>query len=117
MSTLKVDTLQTTGGAGLYPALAWATYELDGGTPSIIADGGVSSVTDLGVGEPQFNLDTALPAANGSCWNTPALYDTAVEFPLQGGGYITATTHWKVYCGSNTNTQKDWDLGYTGLIR
>ena len=117
MSTLKVDSLQTTGGAGLYPALAWATYELDGGTPSIIADGGISSITDLGVGEPQFNLTTALLAANGSCWNTGALYSEGQEFPLQTGGYITSTTAWKVYCGSSSTTQADWDLGYSGLIR
>jgi hypothetical protein len=103
--------------AGNFTAKAWATYELDGGTPSIIADGGISSITDLGVGEPQFNLDTALPAANGSCWNTPALYSNGAEYALQGGGYITATTHWKVYCGSSSTTQVDWDLGYSGLIR
>jgi hypothetical protein len=87
------------------------------GTASITADGGVSSLTDLGTGEPQFNLDTALPAANGTCWNTPGLYSNAAEYAVQAGGYITATTHWKVYCGSSTISQDDWDLGYSGLIR
>ena len=116
MSTLKVDSLQTTGGAGLYPAKAWVTYSTTG-TPSITADGGVSSLTDLARGEPQFNLDTALSAANGSCWNTPALYAGGEEYALQSGGYITATTHWKVYCGSSGVTQYDWTLGYSGLIR
>ena len=116
MSTIKVDNLQTTGGAGLYPARAWVTYEMDG-TASILADAGVSSLSDLGTGTPQFNLDTALPAANGSCWNTPALYSGGQQYAVQGGGYITATTHWKGYCGSNTTSQVDWDLGYSGLIR
>ena len=69
MSTIKVDTLQTTGGAGLYPAKAWVTYSMSG-TASITADAGVSSLTDLGTGTPQFNLDNSLPAANGTCWNT-----------------------------------------------
>jgi hypothetical protein len=118
MSTLKVNTLEeaTAGGATFYTAKAWVTYSMDG-TASITADGGVSSLTDLGTGEPQFNLDTALPAANGTCWNTPGLYSNAAEYAVQAGGYITATTHWKVYCGSSTISQDDWDLGYSGLIR
>ena len=102
--------------AGNFTAKAWVTYSMSG-TPSITADGGISSITDLGVGEPLFNLDTALPAANGSCWNTPALYSNGAEYPLQVGGYITATTQWKAYCGSSSTTQVDWQLGYSGVIR
>lgn len=116
MSTLKVDTLQTTGGAGLYPARAWVTYSMSG-TASITADAGVSSLTDLGVGEPQFNLDTALPAANGSCWNTSSVYSGGQELAVQSGGRITSTTVWKAYCGSDTTNRNDWQVGYSGLIR
>ena len=49
MSTIKVDNLQTTGGAGLYPAKAWVNWNQTG-TVAILADGGVSSITDNGVG-------------------------------------------------------------------
>ena len=116
MSTIKVDNLQTTSGVSLYPARAWVTYEMDG-TASIISDAGVSSLSDLGTGEPQFTLSNALSAANGSCWNTPALYTGGQQYAVQAGGFITSTTVWRVYCGSNTTTQADWDLGYSGLIR
>jgi hypothetical protein len=95
---------------------AWVTYSMTGAT-SISADGGVSSITDLGVGEPLFTLDNALPAANGSIWNTAGLYSTSLEYASQAGGMILSTTTWKVYCGSNTTTQNDWALGYSGLIR
>ena len=118
MSTLNVNTLAeaTVGGATYFTAKAWVTYNMYG-TASITADGGVSSLTDLGVGEPQFNLSTALSAANGTCWNTPGLYSNAAEYALQAGGYITATTAWKAYCGSSSTAQNDWQLGYSGLIR
>lgn len=102
------------GGAGTVKA--WVTYRMSG-TPSITADGGVSSITDLGTGTPQFNLDTALPAANGTCWNTPGYYSNGAEYPVQGGGRIAATTNWKTYCGSDSTSRDDWLLGYSGLIR
>ena len=116
MSTLKVDNLQTTGGAGLYPAKAWVTYSTTD-TASIVADAGVSSLTDLGVGAPQFNLDTALSAANGTCWNTPSLFTAGQEYAVQSGGRITSTTTWRADCGSDTTVRRDWQLGYSGLIR
>jgi hypothetical protein len=103
------------GGAGSVEA--WVTYNM-GGTPSIIADGGVSSITDLGVGTPQFNLDTALSAANGTLWNNCGYYGSVgSEIPVQGGGRVSSTTTWKAYCGSNGTTRVDWVEGYSGLIR
>jgi len=63
MSTLKVDTLQTTGGAGLYPARAWVNF--DGtGTVAIRDDGNVSSITDNGTGDYTLNFDNALSSSN-----------------------------------------------------
>ena len=103
-------------GAGNFTAKAWVTYGMDGWA-NILADGGVSSLIDLGVGEPLFTLGNTLPAANGSCWNTGALYAAGEEYALQTGGYIVSTTSWKVYCGSSNSVQADWDLGYSGLIR
>ena len=118
MSTIKVNTLEeaTSGGATFFTAKAWVTYSMSG-TPSITADGGVSSLTDLGTGTPQFNLDNSLPAANGTCWNTPALYSGGQEYAVQSGGRITATSHWKAYCSSDSTGRNDWILGYSGLIR
>ena len=80
--------------------------------------GGVSSITDLGVGTPQFNLDTALSAANGTLWNNCGYYGSVgSEIPVQGGGRVSSTTTWKAYCGSNGTTRVDWVEGYSGLIR
>jgi hypothetical protein len=118
MSTLNVNTLAeaTVGGATYFTAKAWVTYTMSG-TASITADGDVSSLTDLGVGTPQFNLDTALSAANGSVWNTSGLYTSTLEYAVQSGGRITATTHWKGYCGSSSTARVDWYVGYSGLVR
>ena len=65
MSTLKVDTLQTTGGAGLYPAKAWVNFN-GSGTVAIRADGNVDSITDNGTGDFTVNFTTAAIDANYS---------------------------------------------------
>ncbi len=65
MSTLKVDNLQTTAGAGLYTAKAWAC--IDGiGVPSITADGNVSSITDNGTGTYTLNYSSSFSTGNYS---------------------------------------------------
>jgi hypothetical protein len=63
MSILKVDTIQTTSGAGLTPARAWVNFN-GTGTLAIRADGNVSSITDEGVARYRILFDTALPNAN-----------------------------------------------------
>lgn len=55
MSTIKVDTLQTTGGAGLYPAKAWVNFN-GIGTVAIRDDGNVSSITDSSTGRYVVNF-------------------------------------------------------------
>jgi len=116
MSTIKVDNLQTTGGAGLYPARAWVTFAMNG-TARILASSGMSSLTDLGTGEPQFNLSNALAAADGGPWATPSLFSSGQEFAVQTGARITSTTAYRVYCGSDTTGQQDWHQGYSGIVR
>jgi hypothetical protein len=61
MSTLKVDTLQTTGGAGLYPAQAWVNYDQD--AVNITNSANVSSVTDDAVGVYTVSFTNAFSAA------------------------------------------------------
>lgn len=63
MSTIKVDNLQTTGGAGLYPAKAWVNFN-GNGTIAIRRDGNVSSLTDYGTGNYGFNFSNNLSAGN-----------------------------------------------------
>ena len=62
MSTLKVDTLQTTGGAGLYPSRAWVNF--DGtGTVAIRDSCNVSSITDNNTGRYTVNFTNSLSSA------------------------------------------------------
>ena len=102
--------------AGAGGVKAWVTFEMDG-TASIIADGGVSSLTDQGSGNPLFTLSNAISADNGSVWAAPGRYHNGAEYPLQSGAKINSTTQWEVYCGQDNTTKVDWDLGYSGLIR
>lgn len=61
MSTLKVDTLQTTGGAGLYPARAWLNYNQV--VVGITNSANVSSVTDDSLGVYTVSFTNAFSAA------------------------------------------------------
>lgn len=118
MSTLKVNTLEeaTSGGATYFTAKAWAEFSMDG-TAALNSDGGVSSLSDLGTGSPQFNLDNALPSASGCADISPARYTTTLDYAVQSGARITTTTAVKGFCGSNTTSAYDWHVGYFGLIR
>lgn len=63
MSTIKVDNLQTTGGAGLYPARAWVNFN-GSGTVAIRGSGNVSSITDNGAGDYTTNFSSALSSSS-----------------------------------------------------
>ena len=63
MSTIKVNNLQTTGGAGLYPARAWVNFN-GTGTVAIRDSGNVSSITDNGTGDYSTNFSSSLSDAN-----------------------------------------------------
>ena len=68
MSTIKVDNLQTTGGAGLYPAKVWVNFN-GTGTISIRDDGNVSSLTDNGTGNYTVSFSTAITDDDYSCFS------------------------------------------------
>ena len=102
--------------AGQYTAKAWVTFAMNG-TASITASAGISSLTDLGTGEPQFNLSNALAAANGGAWACPSLFSSGQEYAVQSGARITSTTAYRVFCGSDTTGQQDWQQGYSGIVR
>jgi uncharacterized protein (AIM24 family) len=63
MSTIKVDNLQTTGGAGLYPARAWVNFN-GTGTVAIRDSGNVSSLTDSGTTQYTVNFSNSLTSVN-----------------------------------------------------
>ena len=65
MSTLKVNTLEeaTAGGATFFTAKAWVTWNQTG-TVAILSDGGVSSITDNGVGLATVGFSSTKSDAN-----------------------------------------------------
>lgn len=63
MSTIKVDNIQTTGGAGLYPSKVWVNFA-GTGTVTIRDGGNVSSITDYRAGEYGVNYTSNFSNAN-----------------------------------------------------
>jgi hypothetical protein len=73
MSTLRVNTIQNSGGTGS-PAInglarAWVNFN-GTGTVAIRASSNVSSITDSGVGLYIINFTTAMPDANYCVFGT-----------------------------------------------
>ena len=69
MSTLKADTIQSTGGGAAtltkqHAAKAWATVSGSSGTPSLTSSFNCSSNTDLGTGSYATHLTNAMSDAD-----------------------------------------------------
>jgi hypothetical protein len=63
MSTVKVDTIKTTGNIEVYTCKAWVNFN-GTGTVAIRGSGNVSSITDLGTGRYTITFTNALTDAN-----------------------------------------------------
>ena len=63
MSTIKVDTIKTTGNVEVYTCKAWVNFN-GTGTVAIRASGNVSSVADNGAGDYTINFTNAITDAN-----------------------------------------------------
>ncbi len=100
MSTLKVDTLQTTGGAGLYPARAWVNFT--GLTTTAINDSeGYSSITDQGAGNTKITLSNSMLNATYLVVGTGALSSSG---GLSGVAPISITTTTQDIRSENQNS-------------
>jgi hypothetical protein len=65
MSTVKVDTIKTTGNVEVYTCKAWVNFDGTQTAASMIrASGNVNSITDNGTGDYTVNFTTALVDAN-----------------------------------------------------
>lgn len=64
MSTIKVNAIQGTDGVERYLARAWVSFNGLLTTISILGQGNVTSITDLGTGSYQANFTTAMPDSN-----------------------------------------------------
>jgi len=65
MSTVKVDTIKTTGNVEVYTCKAWVNFN-GTGTVAIRASGNVSSITDNGTGDYTVNFSSNFSNANWS---------------------------------------------------
>ena len=121
MSTIKADAFQSSTGTQnvsqttLFSgtAKAWCDFGLD--TTAAINDSyGISSLTDLGVGNPQLNLSNALASSAGAATCTGSLWTTGSTAALQSGAHISSASAVVLRCGSDTDAAVgDWDQGYS----
>jgi len=114
MSTLKVDTLQTTGGAGLYPARAWVNF-IGGGTVTIRDSGNVSSITDNGTGQYYANFSSAMSDVNYSFAIGTYLAGSATPAPFALASSTTQSRLW--VRASSTNVFYDTSYYCVNIIR
>ena len=122
MSTLNVSNITdgtTTVGTSYVvngSAKAWAAYNGQG-TVSTRQSFNVSSMTDVSTGTYTFQLVSGLSGSGviGSAWNSPAEYSSTQEFPVQSGGYATAS-FFKAICGSDSPARADWFTGSAGCM-
>ncbi len=85
MSTVKVDTIKTTGNVEVYTCKAWVNFDgttNTGGSCTIRASGNVTSVTDNGTGDYTINFTTAMTDVNYSSLFTNGELDTNYWGPI-----------------------------------
>jgi len=92
MSTLKVNTIQTSAGVEVFTAKAWVNFNGEG-TVAIRDSGNVSSVTDNATGRYTANLTSAMANSNyevsGSAGKTST---TASQEIIFYGSNVTPTS-------------------------
>jgi hypothetical protein len=104
MSTLKVDTLQTTGGAGLYPARAWVNYNQV--VVGITNSANVSSVTDNSTGKYTVSFTDAFSAATycAGMIGYKRVGDSHPRYIHDDGDQPPTTTSAVMYSASGSNS-------------
>ena len=111
MSTIKVDSIQTTAGAVRYTAQVATTFNGTGAI-AINQSGGESSVSDLGVGQYRVNFSTnmqnAVYYANASCSYHTSTFWTYLANNYTGGAQdntrATSYCHVGSYDGGYVDT-------------
>ena len=111
---------QSAAAASGYPAKAWVNFN-GTGTVAILADEGVSSITDSGTGRYQVNLSPTI-SSNHAPWAHGTILDNTSN-PWQCWGNICrsiATTSYIIDCAQSGTTaayQYDWAIVTSGTFR
>ncbi len=115
MSTIKVDTIQSTAGTELYTTKAWVNF--DGiGVVSIRADGNVSSITDNGVGLYTVTFTSAVTDANFAAYGGAG---QDASDPIRDTGFfaVNTTTSLKTETFYGNNTAADAGIVMIAVTR
>ena len=102
MSTIKVNNLQTTGGASLHSARAWVNFN-GTGTVSIRDNGNVSSITDNGTGRYTSNFSVTIPSSTYS-YAVSAVWNSTASSQMHAGrrnNSVMTTTAFHAECSNN----------------
>ena len=101
MSTIKVDTIQTTGGTEVYTAKAWVNFNGQS-TIAIRNSGGISSITDRGTGQYTVTASSAMSTANYLTLSSKAYTYAGQVLPYNhaSSGPVSTTALW-AEVGSN----------------
>jgi len=106
--TFSFTTVSGGGGSG---AAAWVTFN-GTGTPSILAQGNVASITDYGTGQYGINFSTALSSANyafsGSVYDVTGGTGSKIWVVVGGGDRPTASTC-EVWTKTDDTGVEDYD--------
>lgn len=97
MSTIKANSLQDASGRGYYAPRAWVNWKNSGGN-SLLADQGISSVSDTATGCWQNNFDNAFAnvnyaSAGSNGENGSTTNNAAISFNTGSGGNANTTTY------------------------
>lgn len=114
MSTIKVNTIQTTGGVEVYTAKAWIRF--NGNTNTIDASEGVSSITDNGTGLHTINFTNAFSTASfGAGLSFEQGNFTANNLSFGESAFAQATTTTYPTHGQSSNGA-EWDCNNAGGV-
>ena len=121
MSTLKVNTIQTTSGVEVYTCKAWVNFN-GAGTVAIRASGNVSSITDNGAGDYTVNFTTALSDTNYAVIGTAKYLESAEGQNFRVGtaayGTIVTTSSVRVNVTNGANAaQTDSEMVNVAIFR
>lgn len=105
MSTVKVDTIKTTGNVEVYTCKAWVNFDGTQTAASMIrASGNVNSITDNGTGDYTVNFTTALVDAN-------------YQISMSSVGYSNTNNSIHAYVKGNASTSTAPFLKSTSQLR
>lgn len=94
------------GAAPIYGARAFVIFN-GTGTPSILASGNVSSITDNGTGDYTINFTTAMPSANYAIAVTTDNSGTSVPVVFIDNATAPTTTAVRIGCANNAGSRVD----------